>query len=47
MRRTEDTIERPEYQREQIETADFESLDWKLKGIDIPDKMRKLLKMIQ
>ena len=45
--RTEDTVEMPEYQRERIETADFESLDWKLHGIKVPDKMKKLLKMLQ
>ncbi|KAL8559857.1 hypothetical protein ACOMHN_016903 [Nucella lapillus] len=44
---TEDTLEKPEYQRERIETADFSALDWKLHGIKIGDKMKKLLKTIE
>ncbi|XP_070203814.1 uncharacterized protein [Littorina saxatilis] len=44
---TEDTLEKPEYQRERIEAADFEALDWKLKGIEVKDKLRKLLKTIE
>ena len=45
--RTEDTLERPEYQRERIETADFGALEWKLHGIKVSDKMKKVLKTIE
>ncbi|XP_076452919.1 uncharacterized protein LOC143288392 isoform X2 [Babylonia areolata] len=44
---TEDTVEKAEYQRDKIETADFEALDWKLHGVKVGEKMTKLLKTIE
>ncbi len=43
---TEDTIDLPEYQKDKVECADFGSLNTKLDGVKIGDKMLNLLKSL-